>query len=155
MSTKSIFINSWYPWWPGAVDIASASDTNFFWKRVVRHYKNSNFIEFLEIDQNIVLGWELKDREIESSQGIGWYFLAKRKTKFCGFHVHTHVLRIFSEAKSVQEPILRLLNLQLLRQRCSRLQRFSKKKKMFFVSKRARLPGRCKNLQRWHCNSRS
>jgi hypothetical protein len=39
-----------------------------------------------------------------------------------------------------QEPILRLLNLQLQRQRCSRLQRFSKWNKMFWFSKRTRLP---------------
>jgi hypothetical protein len=39
-----------------------------------------------------------------------------------------------------QEPILRLLNLQLQRQRCSRLERFSKKNKIFLFSKRARLP---------------
>jgi hypothetical protein len=39
-----------------------------------------------------------------------------------------------------QEPILRLLNLQLQRQRCRRLERFSKLNKIFLFSKRARLP---------------
>jgi hypothetical protein len=39
-----------------------------------------------------------------------------------------------------QEPILRFFNLHLQRQRCSRLYRFSKKKKIFLFSKRARLP---------------
>jgi hypothetical protein len=40
----------------------------------------------------------------------------------------------------IQEPILRLLNLQLQRQRFSRLERFSKKNEIFWFSKRARLP---------------
>jgi hypothetical protein len=38
------------------------------------------------------------------------------------------------------EPILRLLNLQLQRQRCSRLERFSKQNEIFLFSKHAWLP---------------
>jgi RecB family endonuclease NucS len=37
------------------------------------------------------------------------------------------------------EPNLRLLNLQLQRQHCSKVERFSKKKKIILFSKRARL----------------
>jgi hypothetical protein len=46
---------------------------------------------------------------------------------------------VFTYIQIWMEPILRLWNLQLQRQRCSRLERFSKKKKLFLISKRTRL----------------
>jgi hypothetical protein len=39
----------------------------------------------------------------------------------------------------LQEPILRLLNLQLQRQRCSVLERFFQSRRKYFISKRTRL----------------
>jgi hypothetical protein len=54
----------------------------------------------------------------------------------------------------VLEPILRLLNLQLQRQRCSRLERFFKvEQNNFQIALGYSLS--CKFFQRWRCNSRS
>jgi hypothetical protein len=52
-------------------------------------------------------------REIESRQGISRVVAFKRKKK------------TGRETRKVLEPILRLVNLQLQRWRCSRLDRFS------------------------------
>jgi hypothetical protein len=72
------------------------------------------------------------------------------KAKFYGYLFQLHQGPIFAESfyallmgyfdMFIQEPILRFLNLQLQRQRCSRLERFSKQNKIFLFSKRARLP---------------
>jgi hypothetical protein len=55
----------------------------------------------------------------------------------------------------VARPILRLLNLQLQRQRCGRLERFSTKKKCFCFHNELGYSWRCKKLQRWRCKSKS
>jgi hypothetical protein len=56
-------------------------------------------------------------------------------------------------SKEILEPILRLLNLQLRRERCSRLERFSTGEKIYKNALCYLL--RCKFLQLWCCNSRS
>jgi hypothetical protein len=54
-----------------------------------------------------------------------------------------------------QGPILQLQNLQLQRQRCSRLERFFKVEENNCFQNAPGYPWRCKILQRWRCNSRS
>jgi hypothetical protein len=60
-----------------------------------------------------------------------------------------------SYKKITLEPILRLLNLQLQRQRCSRPESFPKENKNNFIFKTHKATWRCKILQRWGCKSRS
>jgi hypothetical protein len=51
------------------------------------------------------------------------------------------------------EPIIRLFNLQLQRQRCSKLERFYIGENKFCSKNALCYLLRCKFLQRWHCNS--
>jgi hypothetical protein len=69
---------------------------------------------------------------------------------------HVHSLSLAEVFKSMV-PILRLLNLQLQRQRCSTYTRafFSKYNKIILFPKRTWLLERYEFLQRWSCNSRS
>jgi hypothetical protein len=73
--------------------------------------------------------------------------------------VETLPTNLWSTAANVgihcQEPILRLLNLQLQRQRCSRLQRFQSRRKCFCSQNALGYSWRRKFLQRWRCNSKS
>jgi hypothetical protein len=65
-------------------------------------------------------------------------------------------LRIQYYCPKYQDPILRLLNLQEQRQRCSRLERFLKvEKNIFCFQNELGYPWRCKNFQRWRCKSKS
>jgi hypothetical protein len=58
------------------------------------------------------------------------------------------------DSQVVLEPILRLLNLQLQRQRCSRLEWFLKVEQNNFQTALGYSLS-CKFFQRWRCNSRS
>jgi hypothetical protein len=51
--------------------------------------------------------------------------------------------------------VLRILNLQLRRRRCGRLQRFQSRIKYICFQNEVGCPRRCKNLQRWRCKSKS
>jgi hypothetical protein len=60
---------------------------------------------------------------------------SKKYTPFLNIPCHTenHYVAVTQDRWiAFLEPILRLFNLQLQRQRCNRLERFSKKKKRFF-----------------------
>jgi hypothetical protein len=65
----------------------------------------------------------------------------------CNFRITFYLLH--------REPILRLLNSQLQRQRCSRLERFYIRANNFSIKNAPCYFLRYKFLQRWSCNSRS
>jgi hypothetical protein len=88
----------------------------------------------------------------------------------CMTHIHMSLRQVGCRQKNIVrmvvfchcrnlfglEPILRLLNLQLQRQHCSRLDRFLKFRKIIVILTSAlSYLLRCKILQRWGCNSRS
>jgi hypothetical protein len=50
-----------------------------------------------------------------------------------------------------QEPIVRILNLQLQRQRCGSLERFYIGERKFYSKSALTYQLRCKHLQRWRC----
>jgi hypothetical protein len=103
-------------------------------------------------------------REIESRQDIivaflilnEWLKKGKRRNKNRSNSMRWPCVYRGSQV-SEQEPILRLLNLQLQRQHCSRLERFYKVEEFFFVFKThyATYSKRCEFLQRSRCNTQS
>jgi hypothetical protein len=69
---------------------------------------------------------------LEKSGNPGY---SKRLSTFVTLYMYLDVYLKLASRKHSQEPILRLLNLQLQRQRSSRLEHFSKKKKTFFLKR--------------------
>jgi hypothetical protein len=89
--------------------------------------------------------------------------VADTHKKTCSFWaLGTWAIEMVAESEDhawvwVQEPILRIRNLQLQRKRCSRLKRFFKISRKNFVSKKHYLGYSwcCIVLQRWRCKLRS